>query len=107
MTAPATRLAYNDAFEAMNKALDDPTGIRIQVGTLAAAYTMRSRLHYARQIDRRDNSSLPEDDELYARSAFDVLIVRIKADVEGKYWVYIERSTLGNLVIEPLSEAGE
>lgn len=106
MTAPTTRLAYNDAFEAMNKALDDPTGIRIQVGSLPEAYTLRSRLHYARRIDRRDNTNLEETDELYGRSAFDPLIVRIKQDEEGEWWVYIERSTLKHNVIESLSETG-
>lgn len=104
MTAPATRLAYNDAFDAMNRALDDPTGIRIQVASKAEAYTLRSRLHYARRVDRSDNSHLDESDELYGRSVYDPLVVRIKQDVEEEWWVYIERATLNHTVIESLSE---
>lgn len=105
MTAPATRLAYGDAYEYLDRALDDPAGIRIECGSKAEAYTLRSRLHYARRVDRNDNSiALPLGDELHAKSVYDILVCRIKEDTTGGWWVYIERAVIGDKVIESLSE---
>lgn len=105
MTAPTTRLSYGDAYEALDLAKDDAKGIRLKQKDYAAACTFRSRIHYARQIDRRDNLEIYEpSDPLYGRSVYDTLVVRIKQDTEEAWWVYIEHATLKHVVIESLSE---
>lgn len=106
MTAPTTRLSYGDAYEALDLAKDDAKGIRLKQKDYAAACTFRSRIHYARQVDRRDNLEIYEpSDPLYGRSVYDTLVVRIKEDTEGAWWVYIEHATIANMVVESLSEA--
>lgn len=105
MTAPTTRLSYGDAYDALERAKDDPKGIRVRFKDNAAAQTFRSRLHYARQVDRRDNLQIcSEDEPLYGRSVYDTLVVRIKEDTEGAWWVYIEHATLDERTVESLSE---
>ena len=105
MTAPTTRLSYGDAYEAFDRAKDDPKGIRVKFEDFAGAATFRSRLHYARQVDRRDNLQIYEEsDPLYGRSVYDTLVVRIKPDTEGCSWVYIEHASIGDRVVESLSE---
>ena len=105
MSAPTTRLSYGDAYDALDRAKDDKTGIRIKFKDYAEAHTFRSRLHYARQIDRRDNLQIyDESDQLYGRSVYDTLVARIKEDTEGAWWVYIQHAQLGDKVVESLSE---
>jgi hypothetical protein len=106
MTAPTTRLSYGDAYDALDRAKDDPKGIRIRFADLAAAQTFRSRVHNARQVDRRDNSTIYDpSDPLYGRSVYDPMIVRIRQDEEGFHWVYIEHTSIDKMVVENLSEA--
>ncbi len=107
MTAPTTRLSYGDAYDALDRAKDDPKGIRVKFEDFAGAATFRSRLHYARQVDRKDNLQIYEEDQgnpLYGRSVYDTLVVRIKPDTEGCSWVYIEHASIGDRVVESLSE---
>ncbi len=105
MTAPTTRLSYGDAFDAFDRAKDDPKGIRLRFSDFAAAATFRSRLHNARSVDRRDNTTIYElGDALYGRSVYDPLIVRIRQDEESLWWVYIEHTSIDKMVVESLSE---
>jgi hypothetical protein len=107
MTAPTSRLAYLDAFEAWEKADADPRGIRLRFTTKENAQTFRSRLHNARSIDRSDNTVIYREDvdnPLYGRSVYDPFVVRLKEDEEGMWWIYIERSSIDRLVVESLSE---
>jgi hypothetical protein len=105
MTAPTTRLSYGDAYDALDRAKDDLKGIRIKFSDYAAACTFRSRLHYARTVDRRDNTQIyDEGDPLYGRSVYDPLVVRIKEDTEGAWWVYVEHASIDSMIVESLSE---
>lgn len=105
MTAPTTRLSYGDSYDALDRAKDDPKGIRIRFKDYAEASTFRSRLHYARQVDRRDNLQIyDESDPLFGRSVYDTLVVRIREDTEGAWWVYIEHASIEDKVVESLSE---
>lgn len=105
MTAPTTRLSYGDAYDAWDRAKEDPKGIRIQFPDFAAAATFRSRLHYARQVDRRDNLQIYDEGEpLYGRSVYDTLAVSIKQDSDDEWWVYIRHVSLSDKIIESLSE---
>lgn len=106
MTAPTTRLSYGDAYEALDLAKDDAKGIRLKQKDYASAATFRSRIHYARQVDRKDNLDIYDPgDPLFGRSVYDTLVVRLKQDTEGEWWVYIEHATIANMVVESLSEA--
>lgn len=108
MTAPTTRLSYGDAYDALDRAKDDPKGIRLRFDDWASACTFRSRLHNARSVDRRDNTTIYElGDPLYGRSAYDTLIVRIKEDTDGHHWVYIEHTSIDKMIVESLSNAAE
>lgn len=105
MTAPTTRLSYGDAYDALDRAKDDAKGIRLRFDDYSAAATFRSRVHYARAVDRRDNAQIyDESDPLFGRSAYDPLVVRIKQDSEGLWWVYIEHASIENMVVESLSD---
>ena len=108
MTAPTTRLSYGDAYDALDRAKDDAKGIRLRFDDFAAAATFRSRLHYARQVDRRDNIEIYDSsDPLHGRSVYDPLVVRIKQDSESLWWVYIEHASIEHMVVESLSNAAE
>lgn len=105
MSLPQTRLAYTTEYEAFDKALADEKGIRIKVDDRPSAETLRSRLHFARQLDRRDNTQLyDEDDVMHGRSPYDILIVRIREDTEKCWWVYIKKASMEHLEVESLSE---
>lgn len=108
MTAPTTRLSYGDAYEALDLAKDDAKGVRLKQKDYASACTFRSRIHYARQIDRKDNLECCDPgDPLYGRSAYDTLVVRIKQDTEGAWWVYIEHASIASMIVESLSKIEE
>ena len=108
MTAPTTRLSYGAEFDAFERARDDAKGIRLRCDDHSAAQTLRSRLHNARKVDRVDNTHICEPtDPLYGRSVYDPLIVRIRQDTEGCYWVYIEHTSIDKMVVESLSDAAE
>lgn len=108
MTAPTTRLSYGDAYEALDLAKDDAKGIRLKQKDYASAATFRSRIHYARQVDRKDNLDIYDPgDPLFGRSVYDTLVVRIKQDTENRWWIYIEHATIANMVVESLSEIEE
>lgn len=107
MTAPTTRLSYGDAYDALERAKEDEKGIRLRFDDYAAAATFRSRVHNARQVDRRDNAEIYDEDRgnpLYGRSVYDSLIVRIRQDTAGAWWVYIEHTSIEKMVVESLSE---
>ena len=108
MTAPTTRLSYGDAYDALDRAKDDAKGIRLRFDDKASAETFRARVHNARRVDREDNLTIyTQEDPLWGRSVYDPFIVRIKQDTEGAWWVYIEHTSLKNMVIESLSDAAE
>ena len=108
MSLSDSRLSYTDCYEAMDRALEDEKGIRVVVEDNNAATYYRMRLHQARKIDRRHNKSVYEPgDKLYGHSVYDVLIFRIREDIEGAWWVYMEQVTMPREEnIESLSELG-
>ena len=103
MVTSSSRLAYDDCFEILSRALEDKHGARVHCQSRGEAFHLRTRLHSARQIDRRDNIHVyDESDPLHGRSAYDTLVVRIK-ELDGQHYVYVEKSG-GDMVIESLSE---
>src|SRR5215831_4905652 len=103
-----SRLAFSDCYELMEKAMEDPKGIRIKFATEQDAWLYRLRLHSARKIDRRDNMDNYEVGHgMHGKSIYDTLIMRlrqVKGD-SGAWWLNIEKLTIDGLEIESLSEA--
>lgn len=91
MSVATSKLAYDDAFAAFDRALTDPLGIRIRMDTVDAATHFRMRCHQARKIDRAENSeTYPKGDPLHGTSQYDRLVLRIRKD-EGAWWLYFEK----------------
>lgn len=104
MTTSTSRIAYSDCFELMDKAMDDPRGVRINFPDLGDARNLRLRLHTARKIERQENALTYEEGEpLYGRSAYDILYVPIIKHNKG-WWVYLKKRVIENFQIEKLSE---
>lgn len=97
--------SYTPELEIFERALDDPKGTRVCYENYNLAHQGRSRFQQARALDRVQSKRIyPETDKLYGKSAYDVLVCRIKEDSEGMFWVYIERHGREILAVESLSE---
>ena len=102
-----SRFAYQDCFAVYERAMTDPQGARLALGTWDRANYFRMRMHKARVIDRRDNAEAYEEGEpMHGRSEYDVFSLSIKEDVEGEFWLYLSKNTENNISadIEMLSE---
>lgn len=106
MTVSVSRFAYQDCYEIMDKALDDPQGLRLHTKSNDDATFIRMRMHMARKLDREHNKEIyPPEDPKYGVSPYDQLILRIRQHA-GEVWLYIERITVESLgEVELLSEA--
>jgi len=94
MSNPASRVAYAQYYAVFDRAIESPLGVRLAFPNRGQAFHYRSRLHSARDIDRRHNKALYEvGHALHGASAYDTLIVRDpKPDAEGNWWLYVERN---------------
>lgn len=91
MAGSTSRLSYQDCFELYDKALAAAKGIRHRAGSKDAAMHLKSRLHYARSIDRKDNREVYDEGEpLYGRSAYDPITIRLRQH-GGAWWLYLLR----------------
>lgn len=108
MPVSSSRLSYSDCFTLFDKALEDTKGARYQVSGGASksdAWYFRLRMHNARQIDRKDNKEIYEvGTKLHGRSIYDPLLIQIKEDIEGKFWIYVVHTEIDGAEIESLSE---
>jgi hypothetical protein len=116
MPVSSSRLSYSDCETLFEKALADPKGARYQViadgipGDYGKTRYFVMRMHQFRSLDRKDNRTMFEPgDPMYGRSVYDPMIVQMKIDSEGKYWVYVVHTEIDPNEIESLSEleAGE
>lgn len=111
MPVSNSRLSYSDCFSLFDKALEDSKGARYQVNggvKYGDSHHFRLRMHNARSIDRKDNKEVfGIGDPLYGRSVYDPLIIQIKEDTEGKWWIYVRHTEIDESEIEALSELGE
>lgn len=104
MVVSTSRLAFSDCFDLMEKAINDPKGIRVKFATYEDAFNFRLRLHSARKIDRRDNlDTYSEGHPMHGRSIYDQITVRIKR-FDGGAWLRLERIDTREFIIESLSE---
>ena len=98
--------AYDDCIIYYEKALEDPTGIRVEFKEYGQAHHFSLRMHQARALHRAHLRQVytPEDVR-YGRSEFDRLVVRQpREDDAGHWWVYIERTNSRVISFEPLSQ---
>lgn len=109
MTLPNHLGAYGFEIEHFDRAVDDPTGIRVHFGKNSAeAKKFQLRLHQARALDRQQSRRMyPSQDIRAGSSIYDPLIVRVREDVAGDWWVYIERQKFDASRIESLSEESD
>ena len=108
MSISNSRLSYSDCYELLDGAIADSKGARVWVGTHADATFFRMRVHQARTINRKDNQEIYEPgDPLYGSSVYDKVVIRLKEDEVGEWWVYAEKMALEPGAVEALSELGE
>lgn len=106
MAINTSRLAYQDCYDLMEKAISDeyPTGLRIKFATWNEANHFRQRIHNARYVDRQDNvETYPQGHVMKGRSVYDILNCRIRAAADG-VWLRLERVDARKFEIEPLDD---
>ena len=103
MSLSNSRLSYTDCYTLLDRALDEPRGIRIEVSDLPAANYLRMRIHHARTIDRQENKvTYPDKDHpLHGRSPYDILVARIEGDGDQGL-LYLDKQKVEILGIEPI-----
>lgn len=107
MPASTSRLSYCDCFDLFDKAITDAIGTRVRVKDESAAIHLKSRLHYARKLDRDENKDVYEiGDPLYAKSRYDTIKVSSKPS-KGSWWVYLERIDATIYEVESLNGIDE
>lgn len=105
MAMNPSRLAYQDCYDLMEKAISSeyPGGLRVKFSSHNEAINFRHRIHNARQVDRADNSKVyPDGHPMFGRSVYDIISCRIK---DG--WLRLERVDAREFTIEPLDAKPE
>jgi hypothetical protein len=104
MAINTSRLAYQDCYDLMERAISDeyPTGLRIKFASWNEANHFRQRIHNARYVDRQDNADLYDKTNImHGRSVYDVLNCRIRQLSDG-WWLRLERVDARKFEVEPL-----
>lgn len=103
MSLPNSLHAYASELDAFERAKTSTKGIRIMFDTHQQARYYSNRLHYARKLDRQENTrALDPAHPLYGKSDHDCFVVSIKEDTEGKWWVYINKNEIIPGAVEEL-----
>ena len=104
MTMPDSILAYQDCLELFDRALADQVGIRVRCSSWDEASYLRLRMHKARSLDRRRNKeAYAIGHQMHGGSAYDELLVTIKADGE-RIFIYLKKRKVEEEAVEGLSE---
>jgi hypothetical protein len=86
-----SRLAYEDCYEVMDKALEAEDGVRVGFPNEEEAKYYQMRMNQARQLDRRFNGKrYATTHPMHQHSEYDALSFRIRSDGK-RYWIYAER----------------
>lgn len=106
MSLPNQIAAYEDCFDAFDRALADEKGVRVQFGDQGSAKFFQMRMQQARSLQRAESARLYErSDVRWNKSIYDSLVVRNPAvDPDGAWWIYIERHGAAITAIESISE---
>jgi len=105
MAINPSRLAYQDCYDLLDKAVSDeyPIGLRVKFANKNEAINFRQRIHNARQVDRIDNAKVyPDGHPMFGRSVYDVISCRIRIHNDGGFWLRLERVDSREFEIEPL-----
>lgn len=93
MPLPQSLHSYESEVAAFDRAKAAERGIRIRFETQAAASAYRARLHYARTLDRKENTrGIDPESPLYGKSDFDGIVATVHEDTEGGWWVYLRKN---------------
>src|SRR2546425_7605476 len=104
MSLPTPREAYQDYYRLWDRALEDPSGIRVRCETYDACIYHRTRLHMARSIHKRESIELYEPgDQRHNISPYDRYMVTIRPADGEDFYLLITPRTLGILQIESLT----
>ena len=104
MTFSTSIKSYADCFDLLDQALASNLGIRNRCDGPGDANQLRGRLHYARNLHRKESREIYEpDDPNYDISVYDPLVVKIR-EADGAWWVYIEHRRVAGEVQELAAE---
>ena len=111
MSLPTSREAYFHYYELWDRALADPTGIRIRVESYEAAFYHRTRMHMARSIHKRESREIYEPgDPRWNVSAYDRYQCMIRpappkdSDSPREYYILVCPRVIGILEVESISQ---
>lgn len=105
MTLPTSLAAYPDCAQLWDAALADSSGARGCAGSYESAINMRSRMHYYRNLLRKQNLTVyPPEHPRHGTSAYDHLYIQLFPDEDGQYWLYVQPRDGKLLAIEGLSD---
>lgn len=103
MVTSTSRLSFTDCYDILDRALESERGVRITCEDEGQARHLRTRLHSARQIHRRDNAeTYPLGDPRHGSSEYDVLTVKLRANGKGVF-LLVEKVSTG-MQIEEIEE---
>lgn len=107
MTLPTSLKAYPDCEALWDAALADKAGARARVRSQDAAINLRSRMHYYRNLLRRQNKELfPPDHPQWGTSVYDHLYIQMfPEEGGGNWWLYVTPRDTADMVIEGLSDS--
>jgi len=96
MSISTSRASYLDCYQYFDQAMEQERGIRNQVQSYDYACHLRQRLHMARKIKREDNATIYDDPNhpMHGASPYDILVVKIKTEEDGKTFVLLEKIAL-------------
>lgn len=99
-------LAFDDARQILERALESPKGIKIPCETRGAAVSLRTRVNYFRTLDRKENKKVYENGHpMWGNSVYDRLLLRIpKKGAEDECVLYIEKHNIEKLRIEEITD---
>jgi hypothetical protein len=105
MSLPSHLDAYEDCLDYFEKALADPSGIRISFDDYGQANLFTMRMHQCRALHRALHRRVyAPDDHRHGRSEFDKLMVRQpRYDDVAHWWVYVERADASVVSVESLT----
>ena len=105
MSLPTQIAAYGDCIDLYERAKVDPVGIRAFVGKRTDAERLRYRMQMARRLVRDESKRMYDrTDPGWNKSEFDDLILLLRQDVDGDWWIYVQRYGQEIGEIENLSE---
>lgn len=108
MSLSNSRLAYEEEYEVMDRALESAEGVRVGFDAQDDASYYRMRMNQARKLDRQFNGERYTNlnDPRRNKSQYDALSIRIRR-IGNTYWVYVAKRQKPALIEEIKEEEGE